>query len=98
MAEGLQRNVVYLGLPIAPSSMSPNAGGGGSCGVSPMSTAVHKIKPNKLWRSNSIFKAVLSYVFAISCVNVHSIFYIFFSCIFQILLDPPTENLFLFTL
>ncbi len=32
----LQRNVVYLGWPIAPSYMSQNAvrGGGGSCGVS----------------------------------------------------------------
>jgi hypothetical protein len=34
---GLQRDVFYLGCPIAPSYMSPNAGGGvggGSCGVS----------------------------------------------------------------
>ncbi len=31
---GLQRDVVYLGWSIAPSSMNPNAGGGGSCGVS----------------------------------------------------------------
>jgi hypothetical protein len=30
---GLQRDVVYLGGPIAPSYMSPNAGEGGSCGV-----------------------------------------------------------------
>jgi hypothetical protein len=29
-----QRDVVYLGWPKAPSYMSPNAGGGGSCGVS----------------------------------------------------------------
>ncbi len=29
-----QRDVVYLGRPIAPSDMSPNAGGGRSCGVS----------------------------------------------------------------
>ncbi len=36
--------------------MSPNAGGGGNCGVSaqPMSTAIHR-SPNKLWRSNSIW-------------------------------------------
>jgi len=32
--EGLQRDVVYLGWPIASSYMSPNAGGVGSCGVS----------------------------------------------------------------
>ncbi len=31
---GLQRDVVYLDWPIAPSYMSPNAGGAGSCGVS----------------------------------------------------------------
>jgi hypothetical protein len=29
---GLQREVVYLGKPIAPSYMSANAGEGGSCG------------------------------------------------------------------
>ncbi len=35
--------------------MSPNAGGGGSCGVSAMSTAEHR-SPSKLWRSTtSIF-------------------------------------------
>ncbi len=31
---GLQRDVVYLGWPTAPSDMSPNAGEGGSCRVS----------------------------------------------------------------
>jgi hypothetical protein len=52
---GLQRDVVYRGWPIAPSYMSPNAGGvGGVAGFQPMSTAVHR-SPNKLWRSNSIF-------------------------------------------
>jgi hypothetical protein len=51
---GLQRDVVYLGWPIAPLYMSPNKGGGGSCGVSANETAVHR-SPNKLWRSNSIF-------------------------------------------
>jgi hypothetical protein len=36
LARGSQRDVVYLGLPIAPSYMSPNAGGGVvvGCGVS----------------------------------------------------------------
>jgi hypothetical protein len=33
-SRGLQRDVVNLGCPIAPSYMSPNEGGGGSCGVS----------------------------------------------------------------
>ncbi len=33
---GLQWDVVYLGWPVAPSCMSPNAGGGESCGVSAM--------------------------------------------------------------
>ncbi len=46
---GLQRDVVYLGWPIAPSCMSPNAGEWGELrGSQPMSTAVH-------WTSNSIF-------------------------------------------
>ncbi len=44
----LQRDVVYLCWPIAPSYMSPNAGS------QPISTAVHR-SPNKLWWSNSIF-------------------------------------------
>ncbi len=44
---GLQRDVVYLGWPIAPSYMSPNAGVGGSCGVS----ANEYSSTNKLWRS-----------------------------------------------
>ncbi len=54
---GLQRNVVYLGWPIAPSYMSPNAGEWrGGCGVSALSTAVpvHR-SPNKLGRSNYIY-------------------------------------------
>jgi hypothetical protein len=41
---GLQGDVVYLEGPIAPSYTSPNAGGrlgGGGCGVSAMSRAVH---------------------------------------------------------
>ncbi len=53
LGRGLQRDVVYLGGPIAPSYMSPNAG---DCGFSAneYSCAVHR-SPNKLWRSNSIF-------------------------------------------
>ncbi len=54
---GLQRDVVYLGWPIAPSYMSPNAGEGGElrpAGPPPMSSAVHRSQ-NKLWRYNSIF-------------------------------------------
>ncbi len=52
----LPRDDLYLGWPIAPSYMSPNAGVGGSCGVSANEyrTAVHR-SPNKLWGSNSIF-------------------------------------------
>ena len=54
-ARGLQRDVVYLGWPIAPSSISPKGGWRGGCaGSQPMSTAVHR-SPNKLWRSNSIY-------------------------------------------
>ncbi len=49
------KQVVYLGWPMAPSYMSPNAGWVGELRRSqPMSTAVHR-SPNKLWRSNSIF-------------------------------------------
>ncbi len=51
---GLQRDVVFLCWPIAPSYMSPSARGGGVAGSQPISTAVHR-SPNKLWRSNSIF-------------------------------------------
>jgi hypothetical protein len=51
---GLHRDVVYLCWPIAPSYMSPNAGGGGVAGSQPMSAAVHRSQ-NKLWRSNYIF-------------------------------------------
>ncbi len=41
--KGLQRDVVFYGWPIAPSNMSPNAGGrGGIAGFWPMSTAVHR--------------------------------------------------------
>ncbi len=46
----LQRDVVYFGWPIAPSYMSPNAEGGGSCGANKHS-CVHS-SPNKLWRSS----------------------------------------------
>jgi hypothetical protein len=49
---GLQRDVVYLGWPIAPSQMSPNAGG--VRGLSQW-VQVGTWSPNKLWRSNSIF-------------------------------------------
>ncbi len=53
-SRGIQRDVVYLCWPIAPSCMSPNAGGRGRVARSePMSTAVHR-SPNKLWRSNYI--------------------------------------------
>ncbi len=55
---GVYKDVVYLGWPIAPSYTSPNADGGGSCGVSANEySCVHHVtwSPNKLWRSNSIF-------------------------------------------
>ncbi len=50
---GSQRDVVYIGWPIAPSYMSPNVGGW-VAGTQPMSTAVH-MEPKKRLRSNSIF-------------------------------------------
>jgi hypothetical protein len=50
----LQGDVVYLGWPTAPSYMSPNAGKGGSCGVSSANENSFTQEP-KVWRSNSIF-------------------------------------------
>ncbi len=50
----LQRDVVYLGWPIAPSYESKCGGREGVGGSQPISTAVHR-SPNKLWRSNSTF-------------------------------------------
>ncbi len=56
---GLQRDVVYLCWPIAPSYMSPNAGGWGrGCGVSANEySCAHHVtwSPIKLWRSTSKF-------------------------------------------
>jgi hypothetical protein len=43
---------VYLGYPIAPSHMSPNAGGGGGFGCT-------REPKNKLWRSNSVGTVVI---------------------------------------
>ncbi len=45
---GSQRDVVYLGRPIAPSYISPNAGEGGSCVAwsQQMSMAVHRSQIN----------------------------------------------------
>jgi hypothetical protein len=54
-SRGSQRDVVYLGWPIAPSYMSPNAGRGRVAGFQPMSIQLCTWSPNKLRRSNSIF-------------------------------------------
>jgi hypothetical protein len=55
--KGSQRDVVYLGWPIAPSYMSPNAGGGGCVVSANQNSCVHHVtwSSNKLQRSNSIF-------------------------------------------
>ncbi len=53
-SRGWQRDDVYLvGLPIEPSYMSPNAGGWG--GMPSQWVQLCTWRPNKLWRSNSIF-------------------------------------------
>ncbi len=53
---GLQRDVAYLGWPIAPWHMNPKFGGReGVVGSQLMSTAVQWSPNNKHWRSNSIF-------------------------------------------
>ncbi len=51
---GSQRDVVYLGWPIAPSYMSPMRGGGELRGLSQW-VQMYTWSPNKLWSSNSIF-------------------------------------------
>ncbi len=58
LRRGLQKDVVYLCWPIAPSYMRPNAGGLGGFGVSANEySCVHHVtlSLNKLWRSTSIF-------------------------------------------
>ncbi len=52
---GLQRDVVYLGWPIAPSYVSPNAGGGRELRRLSQWVQLCTWSPNKRWRSNSIF-------------------------------------------
>jgi hypothetical protein len=54
VSSGLQRDVVYLGWPIAPSYMSPNAGGGELQGLSQWEQLYTGALIN-FWRSNSIF-------------------------------------------
>ncbi len=61
----LQRDVIYLGWPIAPSLWAQMRGEGGSFGFLPMSTAVHR-STNKLLRSNSIFNHMCQ------CFNIFS--------------------------
>ncbi len=57
--QGVSKYIVYLGWPIAPSYMSPNAGGREVvAGSQPMSTSVHR-SPKKLWRCNSILNLCL---------------------------------------
>ncbi len=51
---GSQRNVVYLGWPIAPSYVSSNAGGGELRGLRHW-VQLYTWSPTKLWRSNFIF-------------------------------------------
>ncbi len=54
-SRGLQRDVVSLGWPIAPSYMSPNAGGGGGAlrGLSQW-VQLYTWSPNKLWKVSSL--------------------------------------------
>ncbi len=58
-SRGSLRDVVYLGWPIAPSHMSPNAGGGGLRGLS-QCVQLCTWSANKLWRSNSIFNPIIT--------------------------------------
>ncbi len=67
---GLQRDVVYLGWPIAPSYRSPNAGGGGGGELLSLSKAVHR-SPNNFWKSNSIFNPWVWHIYC-QCLLVVS--------------------------
>ncbi len=58
-ARGSQRDAVYLGWPIPPSYMSPNAGGV-VAGSQPTWVQLCTWSPNKHWRSNSIFNLWLT--------------------------------------
>ncbi len=57
-----KRDVVYLGWPIAPSYVSPNAGGGGGVlrGLSQWVQLYTGAQRNLIWRSNSIWFSVLA--------------------------------------
>ncbi len=57
VARGSHSDHVYLGWPVSPSYMSPNAGGWGERGLRGLSLWVqlYTRSPNKLWRSYSIF-------------------------------------------
>ncbi len=52
---GLQRDVVYLNWPLAPSHMSPNAGGRGELRGLSQRVQLCTWSPNKHWRSTYIF-------------------------------------------
>ncbi len=72
--------VVYLGWPIAPPYMSPNAGGW--VGGGPISTVVH-MEQNELWISISIFnKLCLTAHRKLECMHVcyyfHEVIHLFF--------------------
>ncbi len=58
ITRGSQRDVVYLGWPIATLVTEPKWGAWGRCGVSANEYCwAHHVtwSPNKLWRSNSVF-------------------------------------------
>jgi len=58
--EEKQRDVVYLGWPIASSYISLNAGGGGLRGLCQW-VQLNTWSPNKIWRSVSIFNLCLAH-------------------------------------
>jgi hypothetical protein len=55
LSRGLERDVVYLGWPIASSYMSPHAGGRRELRGLNQWVQLYTWSQNKLWRSNSIF-------------------------------------------
>ncbi len=77
---GLQTDVVYLGWPIAPSYMSPNAGeGGGELRSLSQWVQLCTWSPNKLWRSNSIFNLWFMKIFWI--------------CTYTLTVSVPSRNI-----
>ncbi len=75
LSRGSQRDVVYLGGPLTNSALvyEPKCGGEGGCGISANDySCVRTWSPNKLWRSNSIFRLLLAEQFSLHNLPITS--------------------------